>query len=85
MTDGLTGWTIRVRSALDVLVSSLRSDGADVVVIRCDPEASKVSVRYIEGSCNSCTMSASDVARLLEEGLRAAVGSEVHVQIDPGP
>jgi Fe-S cluster biogenesis protein NfuA len=82
MFEDVSGWTTRARSLVDVLVSPLRADGADVVVTRCDQGAALVSVRYVEGSCASCVMSAADLARLLEEGLRAGLGSEVWVQVE---
>jgi Fe-S cluster biogenesis protein NfuA len=82
MFEDVSGWSTRVRSVVEVLVSPLRADGAQVVLSGCDQGAALVSVRYVEGSCASCVMSAADLARLLEEGLRAALGSEVWVEVE---
>jgi Fe-S cluster biogenesis protein NfuA len=82
MLEDADDWTTRVRSVVNVLVSPLRADGADVAIADCDQGAALVSVRYVEGSCASCVLSAADLARLLEEGLRAALGSEVLVQVE---
>jgi Fe-S cluster biogenesis protein NfuA len=82
MFEDASDWTTRVRSVVDLLVSPLRADGADVVVADCDQGAALLSVRYVEGPCASCVMSAADLARLLEEGLRAAIGTEVRVQVE---
>jgi Fe-S cluster biogenesis protein NfuA len=82
--QGLTDWTVRVQSVVNVLVAPLRTDGADVAVTACDPDTGELHIDYTPGTCTTCTMSGPDLGRLLEDGLRTAVGSEVRVIVREG-
>jgi Fe-S cluster biogenesis protein NfuA len=82
MAEAATEWSRRVRSVLDVLAAPLVADGAQVVTNRCDPHSGELSIKYGPGSCATCAMTSADLARLLEGGLRATVGSDIRVIVE---
>jgi hypothetical protein len=78
-------WRIRVREAADLVLAPLITDGGVFHYDEIDYASRRLSVSYRLAVCDMCAISHEDLAAILDEGLRRAVGSAVAVEMTALP
>lgn len=78
-------WRMRVREAADLVLAPLIIDGAVFHYDSIDYPSRRLSVSYSLAVCDMCAISHEDLAAILDEGLRRAVGSAVAVEMTALP
>ena len=74
-------WRMRVREAADLVLGPLITDGGVFHYDEIDYASRRLSVSYSLAVCDACAISHEDLAAILDEGLRQAIGSAVTVEM----
>jgi len=78
-------WRMRVREAADLILAPLITDGGVFHYDEIDYRSRRLSVSYRLAVCDTCAISPEDLAAILDEGLRRAIGSSVAVGLTALP
>lgn len=78
-------WRMRVREAADLILAPLITDGGVFRYDEIDYPSRRLSLSYRLAVCDTCAISHEDLAAILDEGLRRAVGSAVAVDMTALP